>query len=157
MLTIMLEKPAVSLRPVTAQNWRACAGLRVDKAQGNFLPSNLYSLAEAQFYPDARPLAIFSGADELVSFVMYGRDAESGRWKIFRLMVDAAHQGKGYGTAALEQVMRDLSSRPDGHEILVCYQAANDVARTLYAKLGFTEQTVEAAKVTALWRGSEAG
>lgn len=37
-------------------------------------------------------------------------------------------------------------------ESLVCYQDANDVARTLYAKLGFTEQTVEAAKVTALWR-----
>jgi diamine N-acetyltransferase len=155
----MLGKTSVSLRPVTAQNWRACAGLRVEKAQESFVPSNLYSLAEAQFYPDARPLAVFNGADELVGFIMYGRDAESGRWKIFRLMVDVAHQGRGYGTAAMEQVMRDLSSRPDGHEILVCYQDANDVARMLYAKLGFTEQTVEAAKVTALWRavGSEAG
>ncbi len=89
-----------------------------------------------------------------MGFIVYGRDAKSGRWKIFRLMVTATHQGKGYGTAAMKKVMRDLSSRPDGHEILVCYQDANGVARTLYAKLGFTEQTVEGTNVTALWRAA---
>ena len=149
----------MTLRPVTVSNWRACADLSVDKAQAGFVPSNLYSLAEAQFYPDTHPLAIYNGADELVGFVMYGRDLESGRWKVFRLMVDAAHQRKGYGAAAMRCVLRDLSSRPGGHEILVCYQDANEVARTLYTRLGFVEQTVEASKVTALWRaaGSEVG
>lgn len=155
----MSGETSVNLRPVTAQNWRACADLHVCKAQKGFVPSNLYSLAEAQFYPDTHPLAVYNRADELVGFVMYGRDAESSRWKIFRLMVGAGYQGRGYGTAAMRQVMREVSSRPDGREILVCYQNANEVARTLYARLGFVEQSAQAAKVTALWRavGSEVG
>ena len=155
----MSGNPPITLRPVTVRNWRACADLRVGKVQERFVPSNLYSLAEAQFYPDTYPLAVYNGADELVGFIMYGRDVGSGKWKVFRLMVDAAHQGRGYGGAAMRCVLRDLSSRPDGHEILVCYQDANEVARTLYTRLGFVEQTVEASKVTALWRaaGSEVG
>jgi hypothetical protein len=48
------------------------------------LPSNLYSIAEAQFYPQAVPLAIYNEQDQMVGFVMYGVDVKSGKWKIFR-------------------------------------------------------------------------
>jgi hypothetical protein len=38
------------LKPVTASNWKACAGLELDPGQEIFLPGNLCSIAESQFY-----------------------------------------------------------------------------------------------------------
>ena len=113
------------------------------------LPNNLYSIAEAQFYPQAVPLAIYNTQDQMVGFVMYGVDVESGKWKIFRLMIDQAYQGKGYGRAAMEQVIERLSAQPDCNEILIDYQTANDAARRLYASFGFIEETLIDSKVTA--------
>ena len=98
----------VGLKPITAYNWHTCIGLKVREEQADFLPSNLYSIAEAQFYPQAVPLAIYNEQDRMVGFVLYGVDVESGKWKIFRLMIDGAHQGKGYGRAAMEQVIERL-------------------------------------------------
>ena len=39
----------VSLQPVTAQNWRALIKLELEETQKEFVASNLYSIAEAQF------------------------------------------------------------------------------------------------------------
>lgn len=139
----------VFLKPISADNWQACIGLKVTDEQADFLPSNLYSIAEAQFYPQAVSLAIYSEQDQMVGFVLYGVDVESGKWKIFRLMIDQAQQGKGYGRAAMEQVIERLSAQPDCDEILIAYQTDNDAARRLYASLGFIEETVNDGKVTA--------
>lgn len=143
------RKIEVSLKPITAENWQECIGLKVKDEQADFLPSNLYSIAEAQFYPQAAPLAIYGERDQMVGFVLYGVDVESGKWKIFRLMIDQAHQGKGYGRAAMEQVIGQLRAQPGCSEILIAYQTNNDAARQLYASLGFTEETVSDGKVTA--------
>lgn len=141
----------VSLRQITVDNWKACAGLTLHESQRDFVPSNLYSIAEAQFYPEAQPRAIYNADDELVGFVLYGRDVFSGHWKIFRVMIDAEHQRQGYGRAAMESVMAEIASQPDADTILICYQDANQAARQLYASLGFHEEsTDEAGKVTAL-------
>lgn len=70
-------------------------------------------------------------------------------------MIDAAQQGKGYGRAALKCVLNEVQALPDGREMLVCYQANNSTARTLYRRVGFLEQTTEGTKITALWRAAE--
>jgi len=139
----------VALKPITAENWQECISLTVKEEQTDFVPSNLYSIAEAQFYPQAAPLVIYSEQDQMVGFVMYGVDEESGKWKIFRLMIDQAHQGKGYGRAAMEWVIKRLSAQPDCDEILIAYQIDNVTARQLYKRLGFIEETVSDSKVTA--------
>lgn len=46
------DADAVTLRPLTADNWRACAELTVRDDQRLLLPSNLHSFAAARFYPD---------------------------------------------------------------------------------------------------------
>ena len=139
----------VSLKPLTADNWQECIGLKVRREQADFLPSNLYSIAEAQFYPKAVPLAIYSEQDQMVGFVMYGIDVETEKWKIFRLMIDQACQGRGYGRAALERVIERLSAQSDCNEILIACQTGNDAARQLYASLGFVEQKVDENKIAA--------
>jgi len=37
-----------------------------------FVPGNLYSIAEAQFYPEARPYAIYNEVSQMVGFILYG-------------------------------------------------------------------------------------
>jgi diamine N-acetyltransferase len=64
-------------------------------------------------------------------------------------MIDQAHQGKGYGRAAIEQVIERLSTQPNCNEILIAYQTTNDTARRLYASLGFTEKSTSDGKVIA--------
>lgn len=146
-----MKNSNVQLEPITARNWKSCAGLQLAPGQEKFLPDNLYSIAEAQFYPQARSRAIYNGDHVLVGYALYGRDIFSNKWKIFRLMIDAAHQQKGYGTSAMKEVIRQISVEPDGNETLICYQDNNHAARKLYATLGFMEQNVDVSgKVTAL-------
>jgi len=139
----------VILKKISVENWQECIKLKVKDDQVDFVPSNLYSVAEAQFYPQAVPLAIYNDEEQMVGFIMYGIDVASGKWKLFRLMVDEAHQGQGYGRAAMQQIVDRLAGRSDCDEILVCYKPANNTARQLYASLGFAEQEVSEDKVLA--------
>ena len=139
----------VTLKPLTAENWQACINLKLCPEQKRFVASNLYSVAEAQFYPQARSLAVYSG-EELVGYALYGEEVQSGQWKVFRLMIDCAHQGKGYGESALRSIIRQISEHTEATDISLSYRIGNEVARKLYAKLGFLEQYMdESGKVTA--------
>jgi len=119
----------VSLRPVTEENWKACVNLQLPPEQQAFVPNNLYSIAEAQFYSDARSRAVYSEANELVGYALFGRDQFSGRWKVFRLMIDAAHQRRGYGEATMMKIIAEIAEEADGNEILICYHEPNVGAR----------------------------
>ena len=141
----------IILRPVTVENWKACIALELSHDQQNFVPSNLYSIAEAQFYPDANSMAIYNEENQLVGYTLFGRDVFTKKWKVFRIMIDRSQQRKGYGRAALREIIRIISEKLDGNGILICYQNSNRVARNLYASLGFIEQDINSdGKVTAL-------
>jgi len=139
----------VILRSITVENWKECIELQVCDDQKDFIPSNLHSIAEAQVYPRAVSLAIYNDEDQMVGFAMYGVDEVSGKWKVFRMMIDRAHQGNGYGRAAMEAVIERLAGRPDCDEILIAYKLTNEAARELYADLGFVEQGVSDGLVRA--------
>lgn len=127
---------AIQLQPLTARTWRDCAALRVADDQRGFVRDNLYSIAEAQFYPDVRSRAVLAGAT-LVGYALWGIDDASGQWKLFRLMIDAAQQGKGYGRAAMALVLGDIAAQPTRSDTLLRVATANTRAIGLYARLGF--------------------
>ena len=146
-----MKNSKVHLEPVTGDNWKACAALDVAPGQEHFLPSNLYSIAESQFYEGSKSTAIYNEQDQLVGYALFGRDIFTNKWKIFRMMIDKTHQSQGYGESAMQQIIRQIAREPGGNEILICYQNDNQVARRLYAKLGFVEQEIDVdGKVTAL-------
>ena len=146
-----MKRANVYLQPVTATNWKACIALELAPGQENFLPSNLYSIAESQFYEQAKSKAIYNEEHQLVGYALFGRDIFTHRWKIFRIMIDKFHQRKGYGEGAMREIIKRISKETDGHEILICYQDQNEAARRLYTKLGFIEQEIDAeSKATAL-------
>ncbi len=129
----------ITLQPITKDNWETCIKLNVKPQQAGFVASNVYSIAQAQFYPDVRTEAIYAG-DAMVGFVMWGEDTDDnpGELWVWRLMIDAAHQGNGYARAAMEDVIR--RARGDGHRALfLSYEPENAGAEAFYAKLGFAD------------------
>ncbi len=54
-----------------------------------------------------------------------------------RYMIDAQHQGKGSGTAALPVLIDLMIERHNCGEIFLDYSPGNDLAARLYAQMGF--------------------
>jgi diamine N-acetyltransferase len=116
---------AVSLRPITPSNRTAVEALRVAVGQEAFVDGVGRSLADAADMPDANPWyrAVYAGAVP-VGFVMLGDDVPPGnphlpwRYYLWRMLIDARFQGRGYGRAGLDRVVAYLRTRP-GAEVLV--------------------------------------
>lgn len=126
----------ITFRPVTREIFTAVIELTVTPEQMEFVSPNLYSLAETYVEPTWTPLAIYIG-DQLVGFAVFGRDDETGRWWLMRYMIDTRHQGRGYGTAALPLLIDLIVERHGCKELFLGYDPSNEVAKRLYARLGF--------------------
>ena len=142
----------ITLKPITRANWQEAIKLKVAENQRGFVASNLYSIAEAQFYDDVFPCAIYADS-QMVGFVMYGQDDEKpGDWWVIRLMVDEKYQAQGYGRAALAQALTQIKAKPNVSEIRISFEPSNQVAAKLYAAVGFedTGETIEGETVYRL-------
>ena len=126
----------VRLKDVTEDNWRAVIDLKLDPEQEDLVASNLYSIAESRFDPDARPRAVYAGK-RVVGFLMY--DVQSRKASIYRFMIDRKHQGKGYGRAALSKALDEIRAIPKIRTVSIRYMPDNPVAKPFYASFGFVE------------------
>jgi diamine N-acetyltransferase len=126
----------VTLRPLTRDNLWAVVDLKLHPGQEAFVADNIDSIANAYVEPTFVPLAVYAG-DELVGFAMYGQHPNTGAWWVIRLMIDRAHQGQGYGRAAMEAVIAMIADRVGCEEIVTSFNPANAVALGLYTSLGF--------------------
>jgi diamine N-acetyltransferase len=72
---------------------------------------------------------------------MYGYNFEHPNLQafIFRLMVADAFQGKGYGRFGMERMLEIFRADERIKEVGISYEPDNEVARKLYASLGFVE------------------
>ncbi|MBC7932442.1 MAG: GNAT family N-acetyltransferase [Rubrivivax sp.] len=132
---------AVTLRDVNKENFNRCVKLEVREDQKSFVASNVYSIAQSKVEPAYVPWAVYDG-DEMVGFVMYGYDEDDGCHCIARVMIDKSQQGKGYGRAAMEEVVRRLRATPDCREVALSIEPENEVAQKLYESLGFKKTGV---------------
>ena len=131
----------VSLREITPENFRECVNLKVGDGQETFVATNVMSIAQSKIvYPHANTLAVYSG-DEMVGFAMFGYDEDEERFYLGRLMIDEKHQGKGYGRAAVREVIERV--KKSGYDALfLSYAPENTNAEKLYLSIGF-EKTGE--------------
>ena len=144
----------VHLRRITAENEKECLELRVDDAQARFIATNVKSLAQARSNPGLVPLAVYDRAARgylqprvpMIGFVMYEIDCGVG--SILRLMIDRAHQRKGYGRAALVEVIRRLRLEPDVEMIVISHRHDNAVAAALFRSVGFVPWELEDISLT---------
>ncbi len=130
--------PPVILAPVGPHNWRACADLMVTPSQAAFVAPVTRYLALCA-YDDGpwRPFAI-AAAGRTVGFVMFGVDpADNSGW-IGGLVIDSAEQRRGFGRATVLALV-EVARRDGLSFVALTYEPANEVAKNLYADLGFAE------------------
>jgi diamine N-acetyltransferase len=138
-----------SIQPVTIKNWNELAKLKVREDQSKFVAPNVYSIAESQFgydepdgsgHWDMHPFGIYDG-ETPVGFFMYGYNFANQEFEAFiiRLMVDQKDQGKGYGKFGMQQMLEIFRQDERIRCVGISYEPNNDVARKLYASLGFVE------------------
>jgi diamine N-acetyltransferase len=140
---------ALTTRPVTKDNWRTLSRLKVREDQNHFVASNVYSIAESHYghdepdgsgHWDMFPYGIYD--DETpVGFFMYGYNFSNREFEAFiiRLMVDENHQGRGCGKFGMQQMLEIFHQDERIHSVGISYEPDNEVARKLYASLGFVE------------------
>jgi diamine N-acetyltransferase len=126
----------LKLKDVTVDNWEAVVALELAAGQEDLVASNLYSLAESKFDPDARPRAVYAGK-RVVGFLMY--DAQRAKASIYRFMIDRKHQSRGYGRAALAAALDEIKALPGMRKISIRYMPDNPVAKPFYSSFGFRE------------------
>ncbi|MYE88861.1 GNAT family N-acetyltransferase [Candidatus Poribacteria bacterium] len=133
----------VSLREITQETVNSILNLRVAKAQEQFVASNAVSIAQAYFSEEAWFRAIY--ADETpVGFLMLSDQPDKGEYYLWRFMVDAQHQGKGYGRRALELLIEHVKTRPNAKEFFLSHVPGPGSPEGFYRQLGF-EHTGEKA------------
>lgn len=128
----------VTLRKVTKETVRAIIELEVAEDQSHFVAPNAWSIAEAYFEPKAWFRAVYAN-DDPVGFLMLYNDPDAPRYYLWRMMIDAAHQRKGYGRRAMELLIEYVRTRPNATEITLSYLPGEGTPRPFYASLGFED------------------
>jgi diamine N-acetyltransferase len=127
----------IELREITAETVRRVTELEIAPEQQGYVSPNAVSIAEAYFEPKAWFRAIADG-DELVGFVMVYRDPAAREFYIWRFMVDARFQGRGYGRSAAELLLEE--ARGDGvDEVTLNVQPGEHSALEFWRRFGFEE------------------
>ena len=153
----------IRLEEVSGKNVRDILELRVSDAQRSFVAPNDVSIIEAYIaithHGQAFPFGIYDG-EMPVGFCMIGfgtdddwEDAPAiakNNYNLWRFMIDERYQGKGYGKAAMKQILDFIANEPCGpaEYCWLSYEPENVAAKTLYASFGFRE--------TGEWDGNEA-
>lgn len=135
----------IQLKPVTRDNWLKALDLQVKEEQKSFVPTAAVSLAKVHIKPDGDgveylPFAIYHG-DDMVGFIMHAFEEETrDMYWINGFLIDAGCQGKGYGKAALLQMIDYITNRfSQCQEVRLTVHPHNVAALQLYRRLGFAE------------------
>ena len=125
----------VALRKITGKTVRAICGLSVSDGQKGFVAPNALSIAQAYFSKAAWFRAIYADSTP-VGFVMLAEYPNRGYYYIWRFMIDAGYQGKGYGRKALELVIK-RTKRLKAKALYLSVVRAKGSAEDFYKSFGF--------------------
>ena len=104
----------ISLRKIDESNFLDCFHLKLAPGQETYVSHPIRSLAQAYvYYNQCTPFGIYAG-DKMVGYVMVIYDYDEETYNIWHMMIDSAFQGKGYGKAALQEVLKYIASKPFG-------------------------------------------
>ena len=135
----------IKLEPVSDDNRQAVLALSVREDQP-FVAPNDVSLRQAdeantEEPGSARPFGIYAD-DRLVGFCMFAytpeeEDPEERYW-IWRFMIDKSEQDKGYGQAALQEIIRYFKDN-GADRLYLSTEPENEKGLHVYHKAGFRE------------------
>jgi diamine N-acetyltransferase len=132
------EDAKIAFRKITGKTvWTICnLSVSEEQKQKKFVAPNAVSIAQAYFAKSAWFRAIY--ADETpVGFVMLAEVPKRGKHYLWRFMIDAKYQGRGYGRRALELVIRHVKKDPKAKALYLSVSRARGSAAGLYRSFGF--------------------
>ena len=156
--------PAVQLRDISTEADRAAAlAVRSAPGQEHFVASVEQSFADSIEHAEACPRYwTVNDGDAVVGFMMIsdGIPAETlagdptliGPYFLWRLLIDAGHQRRGYGTAALDALVAYVRRRPGGQALITSASQGEGSPQPFYERYGFvaTGRVVEGEVVLRL-------
>ncbi len=133
----------IVLEPIDRSNYRKLFRMQLRPEQITFVTPPRWTLARCyvkQFGDEFEHLPhLIRAADEVVGYATTACDPNSAEnYWIDDIMIDAEHQGKGYGRAAMVVVIKMIAARyPRCRAVqLTCFRT-NTNAAALYTSLGF--------------------
>ena len=127
----------ITLREITQTTLRAILALSVAPEQAHFVASNAVSIAEAHFAPDTAWFRAIYADDIPVGFVMLADDPIKQGYFLWRFMIDARFQGRGFGKQALQLVFDYVRTRPGATTLLTSCVPGKGSPCLFYEKMGF--------------------
>jgi diamine N-acetyltransferase len=94
-----------------------------------------YTVAQSHYYETSFIRAIYAG-DEVVGLLAVEREDDV--WWLWRLMIDASRQRRGFGTAALAAVI-DLVREKGAAELSTSYVPGDGGPGDFYLRYGFED------------------
>ncbi|WP_245331361.1 GNAT family N-acetyltransferase [Mesorhizobium sophorae] len=137
-----MKAAEIRLASVTKANRALVTSLQLAPDQMDLVASNAESLDEAMSDSDARPRVVMAG-DRVVGFLMYEAPQDDDEARIYRFMIDRTWQGRGYGKAALRELLDEIRKLGHIRHVSICYEPHNEAARQLYSAAGFVEQGLD--------------
>ena len=131
-----LQTEKVALRIINPKTVRTICDLTVGENQRMLVTANAISLAEASFYKNAWFRAIYVN-ETPVGFIMLYQIPSRGYYYLWRFMIDTKYQGKGYGTKALEKVIKNIKKNPKAKAVKLSLVKMDGCAEPFYRKFGF--------------------
>ncbi|MXG28254.1 GNAT family N-acetyltransferase [Streptomyces sp. YIM 132580] len=144
----------VTLHAVDADNWRAVADRAPRDDQRDRVPAPAARYLVLTSREDTwNSLAVPAG-DQVTGHIMRARDEDGSHW-LGGMLIDASHQGRGIGAAAVRTLTTWLSDREGHPPVRLSCTPSNEAAAHLYARLGFRLTGVEEdGEVVAEWAGA---
>ena len=131
----------INLRKITEENFIDAFNLKLAQGQERFVSHPVRSLAQAYVYRDqCQPFGIYDG-DTMVGYVMVIYDYDVPEYDIWHMMIDGSKQRRGYGSAALDEVLAYIRKKPFGpsDRVTLTCNTENTRALNLYKRKGFQE------------------
>ena len=145
------DDTAVQLRVLDVENYADVLALEVKPEQRGYVATNAKSLAQAHFHDEAWYRGIYAG-DVPVGFVMLEVQPDKAEYAVWRFMIAAEHQGKGYGRKAMQLVIDHVRTLPNATELLLSHISGEHEPGPFYESLGFayTGELLEGERIMRL-------
>ena len=130
----------IELRAITEENFIDAFNLKLADGQEKFVSHPIRSLAQAYVYRNqCQPFGIYA-ADKMIGYVLVIYDYDVPEYDIWHMMIDKDKQGQGYGSEALDQIVKYIMTKPfgDSDRVALTCNKHNYIARALYENKGFS-------------------
>lgn len=131
----------MKLIDITSENWMEVLFLTTNESGmpmlcEEFVASCALSIVQAKYENGWITKAIEQDG-QIIGFTMYGYCEAHQFYELCRILIDKKHQGRGYGTRAIQLVLDEMRSMDGCREVYLSTDPNNHRGKHIYEKIGF--------------------